>query len=76
MIRQLKNLNDTGFDPITKDTIHSQVLSDDDGFGRATSKNIYKALIRWILRRNGMQDKPWPADWYEISVIQLAQKLI
>ncbi len=76
MIRQLENLNDTGFQPIDLNTVHSQVLSSNDGFGLASSKNIYRALVRWILRRNGHQDKPWPSNWMSLSVTELANKLI
>jgi hypothetical protein len=76
MIQQLKNLNDKGFNPITRDTIHNQVLSDNDGFGTANSKNIYKALIRWILKKNGHQDKNWPSNWFSLSINQLAQKIL
>lgn len=71
----LKNFNDEGV-PINDETIHKDVLSEDDGFGTANSKNIYKALIRRTLKREGHKDKRWPDNWMDLSVGELAPRLI
>jgi hypothetical protein len=71
----LKNFNDEGVS-IDDDTIHHTVLSETDGFDGSNSKNIYRSVIRWTLKKNGHQDKPWPADWFEKSVRYLASKII
>ena len=71
----LRNFNDEAI-VINDDTIHKQVLSDEDGFGAATSKRIYKAAIRWTLRKQGHEDKAWPSNWMDLSVNELAPKLL
>jgi hypothetical protein len=71
----LKNFNDKG-GSINDNTVHSDVLSDSDGFGTANSKRIYKALIRRTLKREGHKDRRWPNDWMELSVKKLAPELI
>ncbi|MCI0697314.1 hypothetical protein L0337_35580 [candidate division KSB1 bacterium] len=71
----LKNFNDENV-AINDDTIHNQVLSEDDGFGSANSKQLYKGVIRWTLSSNGHQDKTWPSNWMELSVKELAPKLL
>ena len=63
----LKNFNDEGV-VINDDTIHSTVLSDSDGYGSSNSKTIYRSVIRWTMKKNGHEDKPWPPDWFEKSV--------
>jgi hypothetical protein len=71
----LKNFNDEGV-IISADTIHNEVLSDSDGHGNANSKNIYKAVIRWTLKKQNHKDKPWPSNWIEMSVTVLAPLLL
>ena len=71
----LKNFNDEGV-VINDDTIHNTVLSDSDGYGAANSKTIYRAVIRWTMKRNGHIDKPWPSDWFSCSVKTLASKIL
>lgn len=71
----LTNFNDEGVE-INNDTIHNKVLSDSDGYGAANSKYIYRAIIRWTMKRNGHQDKVWPSDWFDKSVSELASKII
>ena len=73
---QLKNFNDEEV-PINNDTIHNQVLSPDDGFSPPTSsQQIYKAFIRWTIRKQNHEDKAWPSHWMDLSVAELADKLI
>ena len=72
---QLKNFNHTDA-PITNQTIHKNILTDSDGFGTATSKRIYKAFIRWTIKRQNKEDKPWPKNWMDLSVEELAAKII
>ncbi len=71
----LKNFNDEGV-AITNDTVHSEVLAEDDGFGAANSKAIYKAAIRWTLSNQGHADRRWPANWMDLAVTELANRLI
>lgn len=72
----LKNFNDEGV-AINDDTVHNQVLSDSDGFSPQTSsQSIYKAALRWTLNKAGHEDKAWPAKWMDMSVNELAAKLI
>lgn len=74
MIFHLKNFSNDP-DSIDENTIHESVL-DDSGFGTATPKRIYKALIRWTLQTNGNGDPSWPANWVKLSVRDLAGKLV
>jgi len=76
MIYHLKNFNDEGVEPIDENTIHKSILSDSDGVGNANSKYIYRAVIRWTMKRNGHEDKTWPADWFEQSVFYLSSKIL
>jgi hypothetical protein len=62
--------------PISDDTVHNQVLSENDGYGTANSKNIYKALIRHTLRQYQHEDKRWPDDWMDLTVGDLASRLL
>jgi hypothetical protein len=73
---QLSSFNDEGVE-ITDTVIHSQVLSDSDGFSTGTSsKAAYKAFVRNTLSRNGHADAKWPVDWLNLSVTDLAAQLI
>lgn len=71
----LSNFNDERVE-INDQTVHNTVLSDSDGFGNANSKYIYRAVIRWTMKRNGHTDKPWPSDWFDNNVTYLASKII
>ena len=71
----LQNFNDEGV-AINDDTIHKTVLSDSDGYGGSNSKSIYRAVIRWTMKKNGMADKPWPTDWFDKSVEYLSSKIL
>lgn len=74
MIFHLNNFSSGALD-ITGQTLHSEVLTD-DGLGSATSKRIYKAIIRWTLLNAGVQDKTWPSKWIELSINQLSDRLL
>jgi hypothetical protein len=71
----LKHFNDENVS-ITDNTVHDEVLSDDDGFGAATSKNLYKGVIRWTLSTAGEEDATWPDDWMKLTVTELADRLL
>ena len=71
----LENFNKEDFE-VNNDTIHNTVLSDSDGYGAANSKYIYKAIIRWTMKKNGHEDKDWPYNWFDKSVSELALKII
>ncbi|MFM9839500.1 MAG: hypothetical protein ACKVOQ_14620 [Cyclobacteriaceae bacterium] len=71
----LTNFNDEGVE-IGDTTIHSTVLSDSDGYGASNSKNIYRAVIRWTMKKNGHEDKPWPSNWFDKDVEYLSSKIL
>ncbi|MBN2425849.1 MAG: hypothetical protein JXR46_10755 [Calditrichaceae bacterium] len=71
----LNNFNDEDID-IDDETIHNQVLSASDGYGAANSKNIYRSVMRWTLKKNGHQDKRWPNNWIDMSVAELSSKIL
>lgn len=71
----LGNFNDENVE-INDQTVHNTVLRDQDGFGNATSRRIYKAFIRWTLKKAGLKDKAWPDGWMNMDVLTLAAKLI
>ena len=75
MLYHLKNFNDEG-EELSEETVHNKVLSTTDGFGSANSKNIYRNVVRWTLRKLKHKDKPWPTDWMKLSVKDLASKLL
>lgn len=61
---------------VSDETIHEDVLRTDDGIGNSNSKNIYRALVRWQVKREKAKDKPWPGNWMKITVADLASRLI
>ncbi len=71
---QLTHFNTTTSD-VTDQTKHSDILND-DGYGNATSKNLYKSFIRYTIVRNSCENKKWPANWMELTVEELADKLL
>ena len=75
MIFHLNSFNDEGIE-INNNTIHNLVLSDSDGYGNATSKKIYKLVIRRGLVSQNHDDKPWPVNWMDLSVNELASRLL
>ncbi|HNC30296.1 MAG TPA: hypothetical protein PKX08_09835 [Cyclobacteriaceae bacterium] len=76
MIFQLENFNDEEVEKVDDDTIHSDVLCEDDGFGHINSVQIYKDVIRFTLVKQGHKLKAWPSNWLEISVAQLAPQIL
>lgn len=76
MIYHLENFNDEK-NEIDKKTLHKFILSDSDGVTSASSsKAMYKGIIRWTLQRNGHSDNAWPNNWLELSVEDLASKIL
>lgn len=75
MLYHLQNFNDEAV-TLDENTVHETVLSSSDGFGPSNSKNIYRGVIRWTLKKQKMEDKPWPKDWMKSTVADLASKLI
>lgn len=61
---------------ITDATIHSEVLSTTDGWGNASSANVYRAIMRWTIKANGGTDKSWPSNWLSMNVIQLTAAIL
>jgi len=72
---QLKYFNNSET-KITDETVHRQILSRQDGFGYANSKYIYRAVIRWTIIQNKHKDKNWPKHWIDLSVKELALKIL
>jgi len=75
MKSQLKYFSKSN-DKITDDTVHNTILSRTDGFGYANSKYIYRAVLRWTLIKAGKPDKKWPGHWVDLSVKDLALKIL
>ena len=76
MIYHLENFNDEKI-VIDKKTLHKSILSDTDGVtSSSSSKSMYKGIIRWTLQKNGHKDNAWPSNWLELSVEDLASKII
>jgi len=48
----------------------------DGGFGTATPKRIFKSMVRYALHVNGNRLKAWPRNWPEMSINQLAPRLL
>jgi hypothetical protein len=72
---QLSNFNDESVQ-IDDDTIHNTVLSESDGIGSVNSKQIYCDVIKFTLLKQGHPVKIWPDYWMNLSVAELAGKLI
>ena len=76
MIFHLKNFAGKKRAPsIDETTVHNTVLRDNDGIGTANSKRIYKSFVRFTRVNAGFQEKTWPANWMDMSVSDLAEKL-
>ncbi len=61
---------------IDDNTIHGDVLSDDDGFGHVNPVKIYRDAIRFTLKKEGHELKKWPDNWLKQSVSELASQII
>ncbi len=61
---------------INDDTIHGDVLSDDDGFGHVNPVKIYRDAIRFTLKKEGHELKKWPDQWLKLSLHDLAIQII
>lgn len=72
---QLRNFDDEGVE-INDETIHNTVLKTDDGFGQVNSVRLYKDVIRFTLIKQGHEDKPWPNNWLDLNVQDLAESII
>jgi hypothetical protein len=75
MIYLLASFNDEGVN-INENTIHKEVLNDNDGFGAGNSKNLYKGAVDWTLWKNKFKPKNWPDEWMEMSVDDLCNILL
>lgn len=71
----LKSFNDEGV-KINDATVLNTVLSESDGFGASNSKALFKGLVRWSLAENNHVDPRWPDNWIDLSVHDLAAKLL
>ncbi|UES60207.1 hypothetical protein GFK91_31295 (plasmid) [Roseibium aggregatum] len=66
--------NDT-YKDISEDVIHKNALPV-GGIATATPRRLYKSAVRYALNVNGHSDKTWPANWLDLSIAQLAPKII
>ncbi len=64
-----------GSEPITDATVHKSVLTD-DGYGSATPKRLYKGSVNFTIDTAGLEVPRWPANWMELTVRDLSEKLI
>ena len=76
MIKHLKNFNSDPNVTVDQNTVHNTILRSDDGYGTANSKQIYKGLVRWTLNVTNSPLKDWPQNWIDMSVKDLAKKLM
>jgi len=72
---QLANFNDEGV-AISDNTIHSDVLSENDGFAHVNSVQLYKNVIQFTLLKQGNGHKNWPDYWLSLSVADLSNQII
>lgn len=72
---QLMNFNDEEV-IINNDTLHKEVLNEEDGFGHVNSVQIYKDVMRFTLMKQGHKLKKWPEQWLELSVADLSELII
>ena len=75
MVFQLRSFNRTE-NEVTTDTVHSSILSKDDGLGGITSATLYKSFVRYSIKHAGLEDKKWPENWFDLTITQLSEKLI
>jgi hypothetical protein len=62
---------------VSNETIHSEVLSETDGFkGVGSSAPLYKGSIMWTVWANGGKKVTWPAKWLDMSVLELAEHIL
>ncbi|MCF8277010.1 MAG: hypothetical protein K9J17_09760 [Flavobacteriales bacterium] len=71
----LKGYNDEGV-VLSDSTVHNTVLSENDGIGNINSKTMYFHSIKLYLHKGGEPQKSWPDNWMELSVADLADKLL
>lgn len=73
---KLQAFNNEGVE-ITNETIHSTVLSNDDGpkISMASSK-LYRGAIMWTIWANGGKNVKWPTEWMDESVQELAEYIM
>lgn len=76
MKKHLKNFNSNPEIKVSDNTVHNTILSANDGYGTANSKQIYKGMVRWSLSITNSPLKEWPKKWMEMSVKDLANKLM
>lgn len=76
MLVKMEAFNDESV-ALTGSTIHSEVLSTNDGFkGVASSAPLYKGAIDWTIWANGGTKVKWPGDWLDKSVDEMADFII
>lgn len=68
-------LNKVGIEP-TEDTIHSDILSQTDGYGTSNSAGVYKSNVEWAIHNNGDEVKSWDSNWLAMTVKGLSATLV
>ncbi len=66
---------DDTYKDISEDAKHKDLLPE-GGIGTATPRRIYKSSVRYALIVNGHENKKWPSNWLDLSIAQLAPKII
>ncbi len=62
---------------ISNETIHNDILDDNDGFRKSqSSMKLYQGAILWTVRANGGSKFKFPKGWMGFSVKELAEDII
>lgn len=73
---KLQSFNNEKLD-ISNETIHSDILDDNDGFRPSqSSMQLYKGAILWTVRMNGGTKFKFPKGWVGMTVRELAEFII
>jgi len=78
MLIHLKNFG-VYSSPPTRQTVFETVLPNDDGYGTATSRRLFKGTVIRDLINNGHDSghsAKWPRDWVGKNIDTLAPKLL
>jgi hypothetical protein len=72
---QLKNFSGET-SAISDDTVHREILNENEWFGHINSIQLYKNVIRYTIKNQGHDLKIWPEEWLSMSIKELAPLII
>lgn len=62
---------------ISNETIHNDILADNDGFRPSiSSMKLYQGAIQWTIWANGGNKYKFPQGWMDMTVQELAEDII